>query len=127
MAKQSLEELLAETEQRILNNDFYKRFTITYEDEEYYFFAKPISQREFMQLYTRYGKKDTMKLNEEIIAKCLVHEDGSTYPEEKLEILMNVMPAGFSAEIAKCVYEVSGINTDDNNLEEAKQFLEETS
>lgn len=127
MAKQSLEELLSETEQRILNNDFYKRFTITYEDEEYGFFAKPISQREFMKLYTRYGKKDTMKLNEEIIAKCLVREDGSHYPEEKLEILMNVMPAGFSAEIAKCVYEVSGINTDDNNLEEAKQFLEETS
>jgi hypothetical protein len=127
MANKSLEVLLAETEQRILNNDFYKRFTITYEDEEYEFFAKPISQREFMQLYTRYGKKDTMKLNEEIIAKCLVHEDGSNYPEEKIEILMNVMPAGFSTEIAKCVYEVSGINTDDNNLEEAEQFLEETS
>lgn len=127
MAKQSLEELLSETEQRILNNDFYKRFTITYEDEEYAFFAKPISQREFMQLYTRYGKKDPMILNEEIIAKCLVREDGSSYPEEKLEILFKVMPAGFSAEIAKCVYEVSGINTDDNNLEEAKQFLEETS
>ena len=47
--------------------------------------------------------------------------------EEKIEILMNVMPAGFSTEIAKCVYEVSGINTDDNNLEEAEQFLEETS
>ena len=40
---------------------------------------------------------------------------------------MNVMPAGCSTEIAKCVYEVSGINTDDNNLEEAEQLLEETS
>lgn len=127
MANKSLEDLLLETEQRILNNEFYKRYVITYEDEDYEFYVKPISQRSFMQLYTRYGKKDVMKMNEEIVAKCLVKEDGTSYPEELIEILIDKMPAGFSTHIAKFVYEVSGIETDEESAEKAARFLEETS
>ena len=40
MAEKSLEDLLLETEQRILNKDFYKRFILTYEDEDYEFYVK---------------------------------------------------------------------------------------
>ena len=127
MANKSLEDLLLETEQRILDKKFYKRFIITYEGEDYDFYVKPISQRAFMQLYNRYGKKDVMKMNEEIVAECLVHEDGTPYKKELIEILITKMPAGFSTDIAKYVYEVSGIETDKATSEEAKQFLEETS
>ena len=127
MANKSLEDLLLETEQRILNNNFYKRYVITYDGEDYEFYVKPISQRSFMQLYTRYGKKDVMKMNEEIVAKCLVKEDGTSYPEELIEILIDKMPAGFSTNIAKFVYEVSGIETDEESAEKAARFLEETS
>lgn len=126
MAK-GLEELLMETEQKILNNDFFKRFLITYEDEEYEFYVKPISQRAFMQLYNKYGKKDVMKMNEGILAECLIHEDGTNYDKKLIEILITKMPAGFSTDVAKFVYEVSGIDTDKATSEEAKQFLEETS
>ena len=127
MANKSLEDLLLETEQRILNNDFYKRFVITYEEEDYEFYVKPISQRAFMQLYTRYGKKDVMKLNEKLVAECLVHEDGTKYDPKLIDILIDKMPAGFSTDIAKFVYEVSGIETDKASAEEAERFLEETS
>lgn len=126
MAK-GLEELLMETEQKILNNDFFKRFLITYEDEEYEFYVKPISQRAFMQLYNKYGKKDVMKMNEGILAECLIHEDGTNYDKKLIEILITKMPAGFSTDVAKFVYEVSGIDTDKATSEEAKQFLEEAS
>ena len=37
MANKSLEELLAETEQRIMNNEFKKTFTLTYDGEDYDF------------------------------------------------------------------------------------------
>lgn len=127
MAEKSLEELLVETEQRILNNDFYKRFILTYEDEDYEFYVKPISQRKFMKLYTQYGQKDIMKMNEKLIHECLVHEDGTQYKKELIEILVDQMPAGFSTDVANCVYEVSGIEVDKAASEALERFLEKTS
>ena len=127
MAEKSLEELLLETEQRILNKDFYKRYILTYEDEDYEFYVKPISQKGFMKLYTQYGQKDVMEMNERLLYECLVHEDGTKYKKELIEILVDQMPAGFSADVAKCVYEVSGIEVDKAASEALERFLEDTS
>lgn len=126
MAEKSLEDLLVETEQRILNNDFYKRFIITYEGEDYEFYVKPISQRTFMKLYTEFGQKDIMKMNDELIYRCLVKEDGTSYPKNKIDILLDNIPAGVTTDIIKCIYEVSGIQTDKASSEQIERFLEET-
>ena len=127
MAEKSLEDLLVETEQRILNKDFYKRFILTYEGEDYEFYVKPISQRGFMKIYTEYGQKDIIGMNERLLCECLVHADGTQYKEELLEILIDKMPAGFATDVAKCVYEVSGIDTGKTSSEELERFLAETS
>lgn len=124
MAEKSLEELLLETEQRILNNEFYKKYTLTYEDEDYSFYIKPISQKTFMELFTQYGKEGVMEMNERLIYLCLVHKDGTPYKEKLIDILLDEMPAGFSADVAKCVYDVSGIETDKMSSEEMERFLE---
>ena len=116
MAEKSLEELLLETEQRILNKDFYKKFIVTYEDEDYSFYVKPITQRRFMKLLNKYGN-DISKINEELIYKCLVYADGTPYKKELIDILLDEMPAGFSTDISKCIYEVSGIATDKESQE----------
>ena len=126
MAEKSLEELLLETEQRILNNDFYKRFIITYEDEDYEFYVKPISQRTFMKLYTEFGQKDIMKMNDELIMRCLVKKDGSNYKKELIDILLDSIPAGVTTDIVKHIYEVSGIETDKASSEQIERFLEGT-
>ena len=126
MAEKSLEDLLVETEQRILNNDFYKRFIITYEGEDYEFYVKPISQRTFMKLYTEFGQKDIMKMNDELIYQCLVKEDGTSYPKDKIDILLDNIPAGVTTDIIKCIYEVSGIQTDKASSEQIERFLEGT-
>lgn len=126
MAEKSLEDLLVETEQRILNNDFYKRFIITYEGEDYEFYVKPISQRTFLKLYTEFGQKDIMKMNDELIYQCLVKEDGTSYPRDKIDILLDNIPAGVTTDIIKCIYEVSGIQTDNASSEQIERFLEET-
>ena len=125
MAEKSLEDLLLETEQKILNKDFYKRFILTYEDEDYEFFVKPISQRKFMKLYTEYGQKDLMKMNEQLIYECLVLADGTQYRKELIEILIDEMPAGFTGDVAKCIYEVSGLDTNMASSEELERFLKE--
>ena len=126
MAEKSLEDLLVETEQRILNNDFYKRFIITYEDEDYEFYVKPISQRTFMKLYTEFGQKDIMKMNDELIMRCLVKKDGSNYKKELIDILLDSIPAGVTTDIVKHIYEVSGIETDKASSEQIERFLEGT-
>ena len=123
MAEKSLEELLLETEQRILNKEFYKKYTLTYEDEDYYFYVKPISQKSFMNLYTKYGLEDVMSLNEALVYECLVLEDGTPYKKELIKILIDEMPAGFSSDVAKCVYDVSGIDTDKASSEGLERFL----
>lgn len=126
MAEKSLEDLLVETEQRILNNDFYKRFIITYEGEDYEFYVKPISQRTFLKLYTEFGQKDIMKMNDELIYQGLVKEDGTSYPRDKIDILLDNIPAGVTTDIIKCIYEVSGVQTDNASSEQIERFLEET-
>ena len=126
MAEKSLEDLLVETEQRILNNEFYKRYIISYEDTDYSFYVKPISQRTFMKLYTEFGQKDIMKMNDELIYQCLVKEDGTSYPKDKIDILLDNIPAGVTTDIIKCIYEVSGIQTDKASSEQIERFLEGT-
>lgn len=126
MAEKSLEDLLLETEQRILNNEFYKRYIISYEDTDYSFYVKPISQRTFMKLYAQYGQKDIMKMNDELIYQCLVKEDGTSYPKDKIDILLDNIPAGVTTDIIKCIYEVSGIQTDKASSEALERFLEGT-
>lgn len=126
MAEKSLEDLLVETEQRILNNEFYKRYIISYEDTDYSFYVKPISQRTFMKLYAQYGQKDIMKMNDELIYQCLVKEDGTSYPKDKIDILLDNIPAGVTTDIIKCIYEVSGIQTDNASSEQIERFLEGT-
>lgn len=126
MAEKSLEELLFETEQRILNKEFYKKFILTYEDEDYHFFVKPISQKRFVKLFTQYGQKDIMGMNERILRECIVHDDGTPYKKESIDILLDEMPAGFSSDVAKCVYDVSGLEVDKASSEALERFLEGT-
>ncbi|MEE3309728.1 hypothetical protein, partial [Sharpea azabuensis] len=95
------------------------------EDEDYEFYVKPISQRKFMKLYTQYGQKDLMKMNEQLIHECLVHADGTQYKKELIEILIDKMPAGFTGDVAKCIYEVSGLDTNMASSEELERFLKE--
>lgn len=126
MAEKSLDELLLETEQRILNKEFYKKFILTYEDEDYEFYIQPISQRAFVKLYSQYGQKDFMGLCEGILHECLIHEDGTPYKKERIDILLDEVPAGFSSDVIKYVFEVSGIETDKASSEALERFLEGT-
>lgn len=124
MAEKSLEDLLLETEQRILNNEFYKRYIITYDDEDYEFYIKPLNQGEFIKLYIKYGKSDILELCKRMVYMCIIHGDGTPYKEELIDILFNIMPAGVATEVLKSVYEMSGIETPDMPLDDLQRFLE---
>lgn len=126
----TLEELLLETEQKILNKDFYKQCTLTYDDKEYDFFIKPIGQTELIKLqnkHTHKGKIDISKLNEDVTSKCIVHKDGTLYDRKLITILCNSLPAGFSNDISALVYKISGIEPTEEDMEKAKNFHERSS
>ena len=67
-----------------------------------------------------------MKMNDELIYQCLVKEDGTSYPKKKIDILLDNIPAGVTTDIIKCIYEVSGIQTDNASSEQIQRFLEGT-
>ena len=122
----SLEELLVETEQKILNNEFHKVFTLSYDGEDYDFILKPISQKTFLNIYER-TQNDIESLYRQIIEECLIDNEGNKYPSNLIDILLNEMPAGFAVDVTKKVYEISGIETDEKALDEARSFLERES
>ena len=124
MANKSLEELLLETEQKIMNNEFRKTFTLTYDGEDYDFILQPLSQSDFMEIYTK-SQGDVVELNEGIVKKCLINEDGEPYPENLVKVLIDKMPAGFTKDVTERVYELSGIETTPEDIEKAKSFLEQ--
>ena len=125
MANRSLEELLVETEQKIMNNEFKKTFTLTYDGEDYDFILQPLSQSDFMLIYTK-SEGNAVTLNEEIVKKCLINEEGEPYPENLVKILIDRMPAGFTKDVTERVYEISGIETTEEDIEKAKSFLEQS-
>ena len=122
----SLDELLVETEQKILNNEFHKVFTLSYDGEDYDFILKPISQKNFLNIYER-TQNDIESFNRQIIEECLIDNEGNNYPSNLIDILLNEMPAGFAVDVTKKVYEISGIETDEKALDGARSFLERES
>lgn len=122
----SLEELLVETEQKILNNEFHKVFTLSYDGEDYDFILKPISQNKFLNIYER-TQNDIESLTRQIIEECLIDNEGNNYPSNLIDILLNEMPAGFVVDVTEKVYEISGIETDEKALDAARSFLERES
>ena len=122
----SLDELLVETEQKILNNEFHKVFTLSYDGEDYDFILKPISQKKFLNIYER-TQNDIESMNRQIIEECLIDSEGNNYPSNLIDVLLNEMPAGFAVDVTKKVYEICGIETDEKALDEARSFLERES
>lgn len=122
MSNKSLEDLLAETEEKILNNEFKKEFTLTYDGEDYDFTLKPLSQSDFLTIYQK-NNNNIAALNEAIISKCLINKEGEPYPKKLVKVLIEKMPAGFAGDVTQKVYEISGIQTNPEDIEKAKSFL----
>ena len=117
-----MEDLLAETEEKILNNEFKKEFTLTYDGEDYDFTLKPLSQSDFLTIYQK-NNNNIAALNEAIIGKCLINKEGEPYPKKLVKVLIEKMPAGFAGDVTQKVYEISGIQTNPEDIEKAKSFL----
>ena len=69
----NLEDLIAETEQKILNNEYYEDVDIEYKDAIVHIRIRPISQARFVQITKNQTKLKTAEFNTIMIREQAIH------------------------------------------------------
>lgn len=116
----NLEDLIAETEQKILNNEYYEDVDIEYKDAIVHIRIRPISQARFVQITKNQAKLKTAEFNTIMIRECVLNKfDNKPFTTEQIN---DFFTGGLASIIAlKCV-EVSGITFDNRELQKLKNF-----
>ena len=103
-----LEDLIRETEQKILNNEFYEDCEVPYRDAIVKVRIQPITQQELVKITNKYGNKNGgAEVNSQILQQCILNKhDNKRFTLEQINKLFT---GGLAAKLtAKCL-EVSGI------------------
>lgn len=116
----SLEELLAQTEQKITNNEYYEDVSIPYKDMNILIRIQPISQAKFVKISNNKRAMNSAEFNTEIIHACVLNKhDNKPFTKEQINKLFTGGLAGLVT--MKCC-EISGIETDPNKMKELQNF-----
>ena len=115
-----LEELLAQTEEKITNNEYYEDVDIPYKGMIIHVRIKPISQSRFVQISKNKGALQSAQFNTELIHACVLNKaDNKPFTKEQIDKLFTGGLAGILA-IECC--KVSGISTDPKQLKDLQLF-----
>ena len=115
-----LEELIAETEQKILNNEYYEDVEVDYKGGIVRVRIRPISQAKFVQISRNKRALDNAEFNTLLIHECVLNKhDNQPFTIEQINKLFT---GGLAAALTlKCI-EVSGISLDNNQLQSMINF-----
>lgn len=115
-----LEDLIAETEQKILNKEYYEDVDIPYKGGIIHARIRPISQAKFVEISKNKNALDNAEFNTLIIHNCVLNKhDNKPFTIEQINRLFT---GGLAAVIMlKCI-EVSGIALDNAQFEKLKNF-----
>lgn len=115
-----LEELLAQTEEKITNNEYYEDVDIEYKNMTVHVRIKPISQSRFVQISKNKGALKSAQFNTELIHACVLNKrDNKPFTKEQIEELFT---GGLAGVIAIACCKVSGIATDPKQMKELQNF-----
>lgn len=116
----NLEDLIAETEQKILNNEYYEDVDIEYKNAIVHIRIRPISQARFVEITKNQSKVQTAEFNTIIIKECVLNKfDNKPFTIEQINQLFTGGLAGIIA--VKCL-EVSGISANNKELQKIKNY-----
>ena len=116
----NLEDLIAETEQKILNNEYYEDVDIDYRGGIIHTRIRPISQAKFVEISKNKKALDNAEFNTLIIHHCVLNKyDNKPFTIEQINKLFTGGLA--SALCLKCI-EVSGITFDKAQLDKLTNF-----
>ena len=116
----SLEEYIAETEQKILNDEYYEDVDIEYKGGIIHTRIRPISQAKFIEISKNKKALDNAEFNTLLIHECVLNKyDNKPFTIEQINKLFSGGLA--SALTLKCI-EVSGIALDKAQLNKMTNF-----
>ena len=115
-----LEELISQTEQRILNNEYFEDVDIEYKNAIIHVRIRPISQAKFVELSKNKKALQTAEFNTLLIHECVLNKhDNKPFTIDQINKLFT---GGLATILTlKCV-EVSGIAIDNNQIKEMANF-----
>lgn len=120
MASIDLEDLIAKTEEKILNNSYFEDCSVVYRNMNVNLRIKPISQKKFVTLTKNAKALKSADFHAEIIQECVLNK----YNNEPFTMkqINEVFTGGLAMAIAfKCI-EVSGIQLDREQLGRTRNF-----
>lgn len=115
-----LEELIAQTEQKILNNEYYEDCEIEYKNALIKVRIRPISQAKFVELSKNKKALETAEFNTLLIHECVLNKyDNKPFTIEQINKLFT---GGLATALTlKCI-EVSGISIDNQQFNNLSNF-----
>ena len=115
-----LEDLIAETEQKILNNEYYEDCEVPYKDAVIKVRIKPISQAEIVKISQNRQALKSAEFNSLILQKCIINKhDDKPFTLEQINKLFT---GGLAAVLVLKCLEVSGISPNEREQEKLMDF-----
>lgn len=122
MAKEDmdLEDLIAQTEQKILNNEYYEDVVVEYKDYNIHVRIRPISQAKFVELSRNKKALESAEFNSLLLKECVLNKyDNKPFTLDQINRLFT---GGLATALTlKCI-EVSGISLDAKQFNTLKNF-----
>ena len=115
-----LEDLIAQTEEKITNNEYYEDVDVEYKDLILHVRIKPISQLEFSKITRNMNMSNGVEYNSKLIQKCVINKyDNKPFTLDQINKLFT---GGLASIVAKKCCEISGIVTDTAELKQLINF-----
>jgi len=115
-----LEDLIAQTEEKILNNEYYEDVVVEYKDIKIGVRIRPISQARFVELSKNKRALETAEFNSLLIKECVLNKhDNKPFTLEQINKLFT---GGLATILTFKCCEISGINIDNSKFKELQNF-----
>ena len=115
-----LEDLIAETEQKILNNEYYEDCEVEYRDAIIKVRIQPISQAKIVEISKNKGLLDNAGFNSRILQECILNKhDNKRFTLEQVNKLFT---GGLAVTLTLKCLEVSGISLNQNDFDKLRNF-----
>ena len=115
-----LEDLIQQTEQKILNNEYYEDCVVEYRDYNINVRIRPISQAKFVEISKNKKALDSAEFNSLLLKECIINKyDNKPFTLQQINKLFT---GGFATVLTMTCIEVSGIALDNAQFNKLKNF-----
>lgn len=115
-----LEDLIAETEQKIINDEYYEDCQVEYRDALVNVRIQPITQAELTKLTNNRGEIQGVEFYSEVLQRCILNKHDNT--QFTLEQINTLFTGGLAITLALKCLEISGITFNKGQFKKLRNF-----